>query len=250
MEFFAYEQLRTMNESEFAVYNYVSTHLKEVSQMKIRELSAVTGVSTTTILRFCGKLECEGYQEFQFRLSQYLESQGQRRMYFPSAIHSIQFLQKAEDDPSFDNRLEQTAEWCIKSREVLLVGIGKSAPLAEYGAHLLSGIGITAFAITGPFYPLPVRNMDDTVLIALSVSGKTPEIIAMADGYKQKLVKIVSITNTGHCPLAKMSDISFFYYMPVSPSWNGANMAELTTQIPPLYLLEALMCRIDRKINQ
>ncbi|STS85123.1 phosphosugar-binding transcriptional regulator [Klebsiella pneumoniae] len=37
--------------------------------MTIRELAEAAGVSTTTVLRFCRKLQCEGYSEFRVRLN-------------------------------------------------------------------------------------------------------------------------------------------------------------------------------------
>lgn len=37
----------------------------EVMYMTIRELADAAGVSTTTILRFCRKFNCDGYSEFR-----------------------------------------------------------------------------------------------------------------------------------------------------------------------------------------
>lgn len=250
MELFQYEQLKEMNEGEFSVYNFISTHMEEAERMNIRELSAAVGVSTTTILRFCGKLGCDGYKEFKYRLSKSLQDRNDRRVYFPSVVHAIQFLQKASDDPDLDAQLEQAAGWCISARQVLFTGLGASGSLAGYGSRLLCDMGIASFVIQDPFYPLPTQDMEDTVLIALSASGKTPALISMVDGYKKKHVKIVSITNTSQCTLAKMSDLNFSYYMPLSYSWPRRDAAELTTQIPPLYLLEALMCKIYAKRDE
>ena len=116
--------------------------------------------------------------------------------------------------------------------------------------RLLSDMGIESFAITDPFYPLPMQDLEDTVLIALSVSGETAGMISMLGGYKKKHAKIISITNTGQCTLAKMSDINFAYYIPLSYSWPRRDTAEQTTQIPPLYLLETLMRKICEKRKQ
>ncbi len=42
--------------------------------MKIRELAEEVHVSTTTILRFCKKVGCEGYSEFRLKLKQEVSS--------------------------------------------------------------------------------------------------------------------------------------------------------------------------------
>ena len=187
MNLFQYDQLSEMNEGEFAVYNYVSTHLNEIQQMNIRELSAATGVSTTTILRFCNKMGFTGYKDFKYQLSKSIQGQIKQKMYFPVAIHTIQFLQKAAEDQTLDAQLTQTAKWCLQSRQVLFSGFGTSGSLAEYGSRLLSSIGIESFSITDLFYPLPTRDQADTVLIILSVSGETTGMSAMADGFKKSI---------------------------------------------------------------
>lgn len=50
------------------VYNYVIKNRDKVMYMTIRELADAAGVSTTTILRFCRKLNCEGYLNFAYAL--------------------------------------------------------------------------------------------------------------------------------------------------------------------------------------
>jgi DNA-binding MurR/RpiR family transcriptional regulator len=51
----------SLNNLEMMVYNYVIKNRDKVMYMTIRELADAAGVSTTTILRFCRKLSCEGY---------------------------------------------------------------------------------------------------------------------------------------------------------------------------------------------
>ncbi len=49
---FTVEQIKSLNELEMAVYQYVMQHQTAVSYMRIRELAAEAHVSTTTVLRF------------------------------------------------------------------------------------------------------------------------------------------------------------------------------------------------------
>ena len=53
------------------VYTYVSKHKNQVMYMTIRELAEAAGVSTTTVLRFCKKMGCDGYSEFRIRFKLY-----------------------------------------------------------------------------------------------------------------------------------------------------------------------------------
>ena len=49
------------------VYHFIIKHRESVSYMTIRELAAQAGVSTTTVLRFCRKMHCDGWSEFRIR---------------------------------------------------------------------------------------------------------------------------------------------------------------------------------------
>ncbi len=71
---FSYEEVKELNELEMTIYNYVITNADEVSRMTIRQLASTLNVSSTTILRFCLKLGCEGYSEFKYRFKEYLKN--------------------------------------------------------------------------------------------------------------------------------------------------------------------------------
>ena len=86
--------------------------------------------------------------------------------------------------------------------------------------------------------------MSNTVLVALSVSGETSQMITLLDGYKKKQVKIISLTNTSQSTVARMSDLNFPYYMPLVYAFPKLGGINLTTQLPVIYLLESLTYRI------
>lgn len=73
---FTVDKIQSLNELELSVYEYVIQHKTAIPYMRIRELAGEVHVSTTTILRFCKKLGCDGYNEFKYKLK---ESMGQNR---------------------------------------------------------------------------------------------------------------------------------------------------------------------------
>ena len=70
---FSHSAIASLNNLEMMVYNNVIKNRDKVMYMTIRELADAAGVSTTTILRFCRKLNCDGYSEFRVRFKLYLE---------------------------------------------------------------------------------------------------------------------------------------------------------------------------------
>ncbi len=89
---FSVEEIKSFNELELSIYNYVITNLQAVQYMKIRELAENTHVSTTSILRFCKKLNCDGYSEFRVYIKEYNKRNRKKRSVDCSEL--IHFLQQ------------------------------------------------------------------------------------------------------------------------------------------------------------
>lgn len=70
---FTYKQIANLNATETSVYQYVIKNIPAVIKMSIRDLAAATHVSTATIVRFCQKLECQGFVEFKTKLKLFNE---------------------------------------------------------------------------------------------------------------------------------------------------------------------------------
>lgn len=129
----------------------------------------------------------------------------------------------------------------------MFYGIGSSATLGKYGARYFSDVGKYAQYIDDPFYPIPKNYNDNCVLIALSVSGESREVIEEIRQYKEMGTKIVSITNTDNCTIARMADLAIAYYMPLVKLDREYN---ITTQVPLVLILETLGHKIQYRLSQ
>jgi DNA-binding MurR/RpiR family transcriptional regulator len=123
------------------------------------------------------------------------------------------------------------------AKRVIFVGVGTSGILGKYGARFFSNVGKFAQSIDDPYYPVLEDILDNTVIIALSVSGEVSEVIRMINEFKQHNCKILSITNKNSCTLAKISDLNLSYYIEEQKVGGELNV---TTQVPVLFLIETL----------
>ncbi|MEG7763065.1 SIS domain-containing protein, partial [Listeria monocytogenes] len=73
-------------------------------------------------------------------------------------------------------------------------------------------------------------------MIILSVSGETDQVLEQAQNMQQYGSRIISITNTSHNTLAGLSDVNIPYYV----TQEMVDKTNITTQIPVLFLLEAM----------
>ncbi len=242
---FSYEQLRELNELEVMIYNYVVSHSEEVVGITIRDLAARLHVSSTTILRFCSKVGCEGYSEFKYRFKEYLE-----KAKHDDAMNDYTMLQdffKKIENNDFHEEIRKTAEIVCSKESIIFIGMGTSGTMGKYGARYLSNLGKNAFCIDDPFYPVVDGDYAEMVVIALSVSGEQRFLYKQIDGFKKGKATIISITNTKQCTLAEISDYNIAYYIPMRVLPGNYNV---TSSIPVVYILETLAHYVQQIRNR
>ncbi len=212
--------------------------------MKIRELAELCHVSTSTVLRFCGKMGCNGFTEFRYALK---NAQKLQAPYMEQNFTrlTIDYLEKAERDMELQAKLKQAADILLNAKNVVFYGVGSSGALCQYGARFFSNVGVYATYMNDPFYPQPKHYFDSAVMMVLSVSGETEQVIRQVAEYKRQKTTIISITNSDKSTIARISDLNFATYMPFMRSHSETNDVDLTPQIPTLFILESLGRRLQ-----
>jgi DNA-binding MurR/RpiR family transcriptional regulator len=242
-EMFTNEVISTFNELEVSLYKYIIKNTDKVIYMRIRDLANETHVSTSTILRFCRKVDCEGFSEFKIKLKLSQEKTVERVL--KSTQHSLTEFVERTLKGGFESYIQETASLIAEASSVIFLGIGSSGIMAEYGARYFSSLGKFSLNIKDPFFPIHTRYLDNSVTIAMSVSGETSQIIDLINKLKEEGSTIVSITNSKNCTIAKMSDLNIAYY--VSEEYLGSS--NITSQIPVVYVLESISREIHRLEN-
>lgn len=236
---FSYEVLKSFNDLEMLVYHYIMEHKGEVKYMTIRELSEAVHVSTSTILRFCKKTGCDGYSEFRIKFKMYLKEEENKK---PSEdLDEILHFFQSVNNPENEAAIIAAEKAIQQARQLIFIGIGTSGILGKYGARYFSNLGKFSQHIEDPYYPIGT-DLEDTVVIALSVSGEKPEVVRLAERFKHHNCRLISITNKATSTLAKMSDYNLTYYVSerlVKDEYS------ITTQVPVIYLLETLGRRLS-----
>ena len=72
---FNYEILKSLNDMEMLVYDYLMKNKEKVTYMTVRELADEVHVSTATVMRFCRKAGFDGYSEFKVKFKMFLNEE-------------------------------------------------------------------------------------------------------------------------------------------------------------------------------
>lgn len=241
---FEYKQIQSLNELESEVYRYVATHLDRVAHMRIRELADAAHVSTTTILRFCDKMGCEGFSEFKLKLKMYIKEQAETGSVEDLAVIR-KFLDYAEQD-EFEEMLNRAVILITGAKRVTFFGCSTSNAVAKYGARFLTGVGKFSDSFDDPFYPSSIESLEDSVFIILSISGETQYSIEQTRNFKSKGAKIIAITNSANSTIARMADVVLAYYMPIQYIKKDIN---ITTHVPVVLTIEMLARRVQVELQ-
>ena len=92
---FNYEILKSLNDMEMLVYDYLMKNKEKVTYITVRELADEVHVSTATVMRFCRKAGFDGYSEFKVKFKMFLNEEKNKKHQVNEDIQEIQeYFQK------------------------------------------------------------------------------------------------------------------------------------------------------------
>lgn len=112
-------------------------------------------------------------------------------------------------DKSFDAAVELVVDTLKRRGKIVIVGIGKSGNIGSKIAATLTSTGSTSVVLNSVdalHGDLGIVN-DGDLIIALSYSGESDELINLMPALKRFSVKIISITGAPKSALARYSDV-------------------------------------------
>lgn len=238
---FTAEQVQSLNELEREVYEFVMRNQSRVQYMRIRELATEAHVSTSTVLRFCSKMGCNGYSEFKLKLREYRNQQKDATQLPDDVTEIMDFLKKTVTE-DFEDKLEELVDIISHASNVFFVGSGMSGIVAKYGARYFSSIGKFCLYIDEPHYPTESRMLDNALAIVFSVSGESRDTISHLQRFKERGCTVVSVTNSENCTVARMSDYNIAYYV----TYRRLKVYDVTSQIPAMCIIERTAKKLYR----
>jgi arabinose-5-phosphate isomerase len=123
---------------------------------------------------------------------------------------------RAQLDASFDDAVETIADALARRDKIVVVGIGKSGNVGQKIAATLTSTGSTSFVLNSVdalHGDLGIVN-DGDVILALSYSGESEELLNLLPALKRFSVKIISLTGNLKSSLARHSDVSLNVKVP------------------------------------
>lgn len=167
------------------------------------------------IALYAAKVSAESFSRYNPRLFRptALPSMNQTRDLIDSAQRTIRLELEAVQEllPRIDANFIKACELILSCKgRVVVVGMGKSGHIGNKIAATLASTGTTSFFV----HPAEASHGDmgmitkDDIVLALSNSGSTAEIVTLLPLIKRLGIRLISMTGNPDSPLAKAAEVN------------------------------------------
>ncbi|MGK0698348.1 ROK family protein [Priestia flexa] len=244
-----------LTKREQMIAKYIILNLETVPNKTISEMSRQINVSEATITRFCQKLEFGSYNKLRLMAK---EATVSTRIYEHSELTSLTAVKQTYMNmlAKFDSlykieNVEVFKKQLKKVKQIYLYGADDMAFVATQLKYKFMKLGIAADAFSN-LYEMKMSTYamrEHTVVIGLSSSGYSTDVVKMMERAKELGALTISITSQQDSPLSHVSDMRLL--IPASEDINGASCS--INEVSSFYLLDVLLQELksnEMEVNQ
>lgn len=241
--------------SEKTLMDYIKLDLDNFIYKSISVIAKESGVGEATITRFTKKIGFNGFQDFKVTLAKELSNarntsiinlhvnreEGVRETADKLLKSSINILEQTVKNID-DDIISQCKNSIMHAKRIYFIGIGYSGISAMDINRKFMRIGLNTIPITDSHTMVIMASiMDkDDLIIAISNSGKTKEVIKTVKQAKENGVSIITLTEDSDNPLRKLADYELKYTSAETIFETGS----ISSKIPQIFLLDLLYTEI------
>lgn len=226
-----------LTQTELTVYHYLQSNFAVVPYMSVRDIANECHVSASTVMRLVKKLNYSSFLELKNDMQNKIKTPSVEKT--DSLADATQLLSPDIFLSNFTTKIEEATKIIINSSQVICIGLGSSAIIAEYTCRQLNTLGIHSFYTNESYSPILRQiSMGSTTLIIFSVSGETRELIELCSRLVKSNVSVITVTNGNDNSLTHFSHCSIPYFTKRQKIAHGV---DFTSQIPPMFVAETIL---------
>jgi len=206
----------TRTEKEIALY--IIEKPNELSKLSSSQIAKKLHVSPATITRFCQKLSYTGFNEFKHELKRYLDlstrpgiAMGIKQIDYFSQLYQnhLEIIENTFQNVTYHD-IQQVVRLLNDAKKIHVYGIGNSGIAAQEFKSKFFRIGLNVETITDPHQAAMDASLStkNSVVIGISLTGKTKEIIRAVKIAKAQGSSVIIFTGEKYSELCELSDIT------------------------------------------
>lgn len=230
----------SFSEKERMIADYIIQHSSTLKNININDLAEKTNTSNSTITRFCKKIGCKSFIEMKMQLcaSNATENNAATDDIFQE-VYSYYNTTISGTNKILDKEIIlKFVEEVKKANRIFIYGFGSSGLTAFEMKYRLQRMGMLVDAVTDPHIMAMNSSLltKDDMVIGISNSGTTVEVIKGLEEAKRKEAFVLVITSFDDSPINKYADLSIITY-------NTKFVGEknfINSQLSTIYLIDIL----------
>ncbi|MGV8834081.1 MAG: MurR/RpiR family transcriptional regulator [Devosia sp.] len=220
-------QLDTMTQADQQIGQFIIDDPERMLGLSSARLAKVTGRSQSSVVKFSQKLGFTGYQQLKLAVNKAKAQEWQAPagiihgtidasdsyMTILQKLIGSKLLSMRETSAVNDERtIDQALDILVSARRIQLAGVGASSLVARDFSYKLLKLGRTVLLDSDNHIQIAnVSNLgSDDLLVALSYSGNSMEVVRIAELAKARGATVISITGLQPNPLLSLADISLY----------------------------------------
>lgn len=248
----------SLNEAERKVADFVLNHPDEARGCSVIHLSDRSGVSETTVVRFCRSIGFKGYADFKLALVAELAPQRELPLEvhgdvsveddLPQLVRKVLHMDVQAVASTMElldmTQFERAVEALASARRVAIFGVGSSLPVCMDLQYRLQRCGVnTLFSVDDHMQAINAALLQQgDVGLAVSYSGESRETIDSVELAKESGAQTIGVTSFRRSTLAKLCDICLITSAGRT-KWLDEN---ITVRLVQLALFDALCVALAR----
>ncbi len=234
-------------EAEMKIADYITNNYEKVPSLFIGDFADLCDCSVATVTRFSKKLGFSGFPQLKIALAgekgfhpvgeNITKSDTAKEVFDKVCTDIYSSIEKTKNNID-SAALQACCDALIKAEKIYIFGLGNSASVAQDAAHKFFRLGKNASAYTdNHLQSIATTHADEkTVVIGISHSGKSKDIIEALKLSRINGATTVALTNFQKSPIIKVSDLVL---ATVSEETNYRVLG-LSSRIAQLAIIDAL----------
>lgn len=241
--------------SDKILIEYIKNNLLDVAYKSISQIAKENNIGEAKITRFARKIGFHSLQDFKVTLAKEVSSNSNRNIINNSiendepAIETakkllnsnINILTKTVDLINSED-IHKCANLIIKAKRIYFIGIGYSGIIAQDSNYKFMRIGLNCVYFDSSHTMIMMSSIMEKgdLVIAISHSGETEEIIKTVELAKENGVSIISITENKESELKEVSDINLSYISGETVLETGS----ISSKLAQIFLIDTVYTQV------
>lgn len=249
-----------VTKSDKLLITYIKENIEDVFYKPISQIAKESNIGEATITRFVKKMNFNGLQDFKVTLAQEISTMNKKNIINKNIQNDEPALDTAKkllnsNITTLENTVEiinstdvhNCARLIINAKKVYFIGIGYSGIIAQDSNYKFMRIGLNCVSFDSSHTMIMMSSImeEGDLIVAISHSGETEEIIKTVKLARDNNAKIISITENKNSELKDISDVHLSYVSGETVLETGS----ISSKLAQFFIIDLVYTQVVKELS-